>query len=461
MNRMRNLLLILIVWVDFHSAQTVNKEDSTRIKAIYDQALTENKGYEILRVLCKDIGPRLSGSENAEKAVLYTKQVMEDLGFDTVFLQEVMVPKWERGKAEKCILTNSKRFAQKSLNITALGNSVGTGSKGIRAGVVEITDFEQLDSLGREVLEGKIVFYNIPMNPTYISTGRAYGEAGRQRWSGASEAAKYGALASINRSLTLANDDYPHTGSMGYKLNLPKIPGFAVSTNDADYLSKLLKEEPGVQMYLESTCGIVDTVLSYNVIGQITGAEFPDEYIIVGGHLDSWDLGEGAHDDGAGCVQSIDALNVLLKTGYRPRYSLRAVMFMNEENGLGGGREYARVAEEQKVKHIAAIESDGGGFRPLGFGMSASPEQVKKFQSWQPLFLPYDIFSFRDGGGGADIGPLKPQGVPLIGLRPDSQRYFNHHHTAIDTFEYVDRRELQLGAAALASLIYLIDFHGL
>lgn len=461
MNRMKKLLLTLVFACVFASAFADNKEDSTQIKAIFDEALTENKGYDLLRVLCKDIGPRLTGSENAEKAVQFTKSAMEELGFDTVFLQEVMVPKWERGKPEKCILTNSKRFAQKALNVTALGNSVGTGNKGIRAGVVEITDFDQLDSLGRNVLEGKIVFYNIPMNPTYISTGRAYGEAGRQRWSGASEAAKYGALASVNRSLTLANDDYPHTGSMGYKLNLPKVPGFAVSTNDADYLSHLLKEEPNIQMYLESTCGIVDTVLSHNVIGEIRGSEFPDQYIIVGGHLDSWDLGEGAHDDGAGCVQSIDALNILLKTGYRPRHSLRAVMFMNEENGLAGGMEYARVAEEQNAKHVAAIESDGGGFRPLGFGMSASPEQVKKFQSWQPLFLPYDIFSFRDGGGGADIGPLKPQGVPLIGLRPDSQRYFNHHHTAIDTFEYVDRRELQLGSAALASLMYLIDKYGL
>lgn len=452
---MKKVIIFLLALVAFSSGYAT--DDSTRIKAIFDESLSNGEAYEILRVMCKDIGHRLSGSENAEKAVVYTKKVMEDLGFDTVFLQEVMVPKWVRGKAEKCILTNSKNFSQKTLNITALGNSIGTGNKGVRAEVVEITDFAQLEELGRENLEGKIVFYNIPMNPTYIRTFRAYGEAGRQRWSGASEAAKYGALASVNRALASNNDDYPHTGSLGYKLNLPKIPGFSISTNDSDYLSNLLKEEPGIQMYLESNCGIVDTVLSHNVIGEIKGSEFPDEYIIVGGHLDSWDLAEGAHDDGAGCVQSIDALRHFLALGIKPRHSLRAVMFMNEENGLGGGRKYAKIVEENNVKHVAALESDGGGFRPLGFGCSGTREQVDKFLSWQPLFLHYDIFDFSEGGGGADIGPLRPMGIPTIGLRPDSQRYFDHHHTANDVFETVNKRELQLGSAALASLIYLID----
>ncbi len=431
--------------------------DSIQIKAIFDESLTNGKAYEILRELCKDIGPRLTGSENAEKAVAYTKKKMEDLGFDTVFLQEVMVPKWQRGKAEKCILTNSKKFTQKPLNITALGNSIGTGGKGVKSKVIEITDFDQLEEYGREKLEGRIVFYNIPMNPTYISTFRAYGEAGRQRWSGASEAAKYGAIASVNRSLTLANDDYPHTGSLGYKLNLPKIPGFAISTNHADYLSELLKEEPEIEMYLESNCDIVDTVLSYNVIGDLRGSEKPDEYILVGGHLDSWDLGEGAHDDGAGCVQSIDAVREFKALGIKPRHTLRVVMFMNEENGLGGGKAYGKYTEDKSIKHIAAIESDGGGFRPLGFSMTASDAQIEKFRSWKTLFLPYDIFVFKSGGGGADIGPLETLGVPVVGLSPDSQRYFNHHHTSNDVFETVDKRELQLGSAALASLMYLID----
>lgn len=431
--------------------------DSTQIRAIFDESLANGQAYEILRGLCKDIGPRLTGSENAEKAVLYTKKVMEDLGFDTVYLQEVMVPKWERGKPEKCILTGSKNFAQKPLLITALGNSIGTGSKGIRAEIVEITDYDQLEEFGREKIEGKIVFYNIPMNPRYINTGKAYGEAGKIRWNGASDAAKYGALASVNRALTTSLDDYPHTGSMGYKLNLPKIPGFSISTNDSEYLSTLLKAEPSIEMYLESTCGMADSVLSHNVIGEIRGSEFPDEYIIVGGHLDSWDLAEGAHDDGAGCVQSIDALRNFIALGIKPRHSLRAVMFMNEENGLAGGKKYAEIVELTKEKHVAALESDGGGLRPLGFGCSGTEEQMDKFQSWQPLFLPYDIFKFKRGGGGADIGPLRPLGVPTIGLSPDSQRYFDYHHTANDVFETVNKRELQLGSAALSSLIYLID----
>lgn len=438
-----------------------SSEDSIAVKRIFDQCLSDGKAYELLRTLCKDIGPRLTGSENAEKAVKWTKKTMENLGFDTVFLQPVMVPKWERGKKEKCILTNSKKFAQRELDITALGNSVGTGNKGLRAEVIEISSFEQLEEYGREKIEGKIVFFNIPMNPTYISTFRAYGEVGRQRYSGASEAAKFGAIASVNRSLTLAMDDNPHTGSLSYKLNLPKIPGFSISTIDSEYLSNLLKEEPDIKMYLQSTCEIVDTVQSYNVIGEIRGSEFPEVYIIVGGHLDSWDLAEGAHDDGAGCMQSIDALATFINLNIKPRHSLRAVMFMNEENGLGGGKEYARVAEENNIKHAAALESDGGGFRPLGFGCSGTDKQVAKFMSWRTLFLPYDIFKFYSGGGGADIGPLKPQGVPVIGLSPDSQRYFDHHHSALDVFETVNRRELHLGSAALASLIYLIDTQGL
>ncbi|MEQ8519600.1 MAG: M20/M25/M40 family metallo-hydrolase [Cytophagales bacterium] len=455
---MKKIYFLLIALVAFSNGYAIS--DSTRIRAIFDESLVNGQAYEILRGLCKDIGPRLSGSENAEKAVAYTKKVMEDLGFDTVFLQEVMVPKWERGKPEKCILTGSKKFAQKPLKITALGNSISTGNKGLRAEIVEITDFAQLEEMGRERLEGKIVFYNIPMDPRYINTGRAYGKVGRIRWNGASEAAKYGAIASVNRALTLAQDDYPHTGSMGYKLNLPKIPGFSISTNASDYLSKVLKDEPKIQMYLESTCGMADSVLSHNVIGEIKGSEFPDEYIIVGGHLDSWDLAEGAHDDGAGCVQSIDALRHFIALGIKPKHSLRAVMFMNEENGLAGGKKYAEIVEKTGEKHVAALESDGGGFRPLGFGCSGTEEQMDKFQAWQPLFLPYDIFDFKRGGGGADIGPLRPMGIPTIGLSPDSQRYFDHHHTANDVFETVNKRELQLGSAALSSLIYLIDKYG-
>jgi Zn-dependent M28 family amino/carboxypeptidase len=431
------------------------------IKSIYEESLTNGQAHDILRHICKEIGPRLSGSDNAQKAVEYTRDKMIELGFDTVFLQEVMVPKWVRGKEERCVISNSNKFTQKPLNVTALGNSVATGNKGIKAQIVEITDFDQLDTLGREGIQGKIVFYNIPMNPTYMNTGSAYGDAGRQRWEGPSMAAKYGAIASVNRSLTLAQDDLPHTGVTGYKLNLPKIPGFAVSTNDADALSKILKEEKDVEMYLFSDCDIVDTVLSYNVVGEIRGSDKPDEYIIVGGHLDSWDLAEGAHDDGAGCVQSIDALRTFMALNYKPKHSLRAVMFMNEENGLGGGRKYAELAELNKEKHVAALESDGGGFLPIGFGMNGTEEEVKKFQSWKPLFEPHHLFIFKDGGGGADIGPLKPQGVPIIGLTPDSQRYFNHHHAANDVFEAVDKRELQLGSAALSSLIYLIDSQGL
>lgn len=453
------LLLVLFSFLSFNSR--AQDKDSIVIKSFFDEALTNGDAYPILRHLCKEIGHRLSGSENAEKAVQYTFDKMKELGFDTVFLQEVRVPKWERGKPEKCVLTKSKKFAQKTLNVTALGNSVGTGNKGLKANIVEVTNFEEMEKWGRDSLEGKIVFYNIPMNPTYISTGRAYGEAARQRYSGPSEASKYGAIATVNRSLTLLIDDNPHTGSTGYKLNLPKIPGFAVSTKDAEELSRLLKDEPEIEMYLESTCGIVDTVISHNVIGEIRGSEFPDEYIIVGGHLDSWDLAEGAQDDGAGSAQSIDALALYLKLGIKPRHSLRTVMFMNEENGLAGGKKYAELSGLYREKHVAALESDGGGGRPLGFGCTGTDEEVASFMSFKKYFEPYDIFEFRSGGGGADIGPLKAQGVPLIGISPNSQRYFDYHHSKLDVFETINRRELHLGSAALASMIYLIDQRGL
>ncbi|GAB4235142.1 MAG: M28 family peptidase [Ekhidna sp.] len=429
------------------------------IKKIYDEALTNGEAYDNLRYLCKEIGNRLSGSPEAAAAVEYTKQLMESYGFDSVYLQPVMVPHWVRGKKEIVRVLNSEKHGTFELNALALGNSVGTGSEGVLADVIEVSGLDEVNELGKKV-EGKIVFYNGEMDPTLINTFGAYGGAVAQRSSGASEAAKYGAKAIIIRSVTNRRDDIPHTGSLRYKALINQIPAVAISTNDADKLSTILKEQK-LNIYIETHCQQLPDVLSYNVIGELKGTEFPDEIIAVGGHLDSWDVGEGAHDDGSGCVQAIEALRLFKALGLKPKRTLRAVMWMNEENGLRGGREYARVSKEKGEKHIAALESDSGGFLPLGFSMSGTEAQKDQVKAWKDFFLPFGLWDFDQNGGGADISPLSPQGVLLIGLEPSNQRYFIYHHTPADVFEAVDQRELELGAASMSAMVYLLDQEGI
>jgi hypothetical protein len=323
--------------------------------------------------------------------------------------------------------------------------------------------FEDLEKLGRDKIKGKIIFYNRPMDATLLNTFQAYGGCVDQRHGGAVEAAKYGAVGVIVRSMTLRLDDYPHTGSMTYG-ELPvseRIPAAAISTNAAELLSTTLKLDPNIMFYFKQNCKQLEDVPSFNVIGEIAGSTHPDEIIVVGGHLDSWDLGDGSHDDGAGCVQSMEVLRLLKIIGYKPKRTIRAVMFMNEENGLRGGKKYAAEARVKNENHVFALESDAGGFTPRGFSIDSSEEHFKQIEGWKSLFAPYLVHQFTKGGGGADIGPLKKDGMVLAGLRPDSQRYFDHHHAMNDTFEHVNKRELELGAAAMTSLIYLIDTYGL
>lgn len=428
------------------------------IRKMYDETLANGHVYSNLRYLCKEIGHRLSGSPQAAAAVEYTKQLMESYDLDTVYLQPVMVPHWVRGKKEIVQVINSQKgtFEMEAL---ALGNSVGTGPDGVSAEIIEVSGIEEVNKLGKKV-EGKIVFYNGAMDPTIINTFGAYGGAVIQRSSGASEAAKFGAKAIIIRSVTNRKDDIPHTGMLRYKPLINQIPAVAISTNDADKLSAMLKEQ-SLEVYIETHCKMLPEVLSYNVIGELRGTEFPEEIIAVGGHLDSWDVGEGAHDDGSGCMQAIEVLRLYTSLGMRPKRTIRAVMWMNEENGLRGGREYARIAKEKGEKHIAALESDSGGGQPLGFSMSGSDAQKNQVKAWRNYFLPYRVWDFNQNGGGADIGPLSPQGTLLIGLRPSNQRYFIYHHTPADVFESVDQRELELGAASMAAMVYLLEQEGI
>lgn len=432
--------------------------DEKQIRAIYDTALLDAKGYDWLEYLSNQIGGRLSGSLNAEMAVNYTKKQLDSLGLDNVWLQPVMVPKWVRGTPEIAYIETSPGKTT-NVPVCALGGSVATPATGIKAQVVEVQGLEDLKKLGREKVEGKIVFYNRPMQANLIQTFEAYGGCVDQRYSGAMEAGKYGAVGVIVRSMNLRLDDYPHAGAMSYG-DMPesqRIPAAAISTNGAELLSGMLKLNPDIRFYLKQTCRQYEDVKSYNVIGEIKGSERPDEIMVVGGHLDSWDLGDGAHDDGAGCVQSMEVLRLLKKTGYKPKRTLRVVLFMNEENGLRGGNKYAEVARAKNEKHVFALESDAGGFTPRGFNLECNDSQFNLINSWKPLFEPYLIHLFRKGHSGADIRPLKENDIVLAGLMPDSQRYFDHHHAANDTFEHVNKRELQLGAATMASLVYLVD----
>ena len=434
------------------------KSDSITIKKISDDIMTNGGAYENLRFLCKKIGARLSGSDNAAKAVLATKKMLEDAGADTVYLQPCMVTHWVRGKKEEgYTLIDGKKL---SLKMTSLGNSEGSNGKLIGANIVEVKSMNELQQLGSTV-KGKIVFFNIAMNPTYIGTFNAYGEAGVGRRAGSAEAARYGALACIVRSLASNADDYPHTGATRYNDSFPKIPAIAISTNSANMISANLKMGKNVAVYFKNSCKMLPDVLSYNVVGEIRGTTNVKEIITVGGHLDSWDLAEGASDDGTGIVQSIEVIRALKASGLKPKRTIRAVMFMNEENGGGGGRSYAAFAKQKAEQHIFALESDAGGFTPRGFTFDMASEKLISIQKWTKLFYNYGVYELIPGGGGSDIEPLSEQGIPTSGLRVDSQRYFDIHHAATDVFEQVSRRELHLGAVNMAALIWLISEYGL
>lgn len=446
----------------FVSTIAFAQNDSAMIRKIYTEALSNGKSYSNLDYLSNKIGGRLAGSPEAQKAVEWSFKAMKEAGADTVYLQECMVPHWVRGPKEVAKVLSSNSKGVKEVPICALGGSIATPPEGITAQVIEVMGIKGLEKLGKEKIQGKIVFFNEPMDPTFIETFRAYGRAVEQRWAGAMEAAKFGAVGVVVRSMTLRQDDEPHTGSMGYKDSINKIPACAISTNGANWLSNYLKTDKELKFYLKMNCETLPEEKSYNVVGEIYGTEKKEEIITVGGHLDAWDNGDGAHDDGAGIVQSIEVLRIFKALGIKPKRTIRAVAFMNEENGLRGGKKYAELAKLKNEKHIAAIESDAGGFSPRGFSSEMDVERKKKVLSWKPLFLPYGVYDFDKEGGGADIGPLhKEFGTPVFELLPDSQRYFDYHHTAIDTFDAVNKRELELGGAAMTALVWLLSQHGL
>ena len=442
-------------------AALAQNTDSAFIRRIADEVLTNGQSYEDLRVLTKKVGARLSGSPQMVKAEQWGLQTLKALDPDKAWLQQCMVPHWVRGGKDEAKATYTSKGSRqvKELNVVALGNSVGS-MKPLTADVVEVKDFEELQSKKDEV-KGKIVFYSYAFIPTYVRTFRSYADAVKYRGNGPSEAARYGAVGVIVRSMSHGANNVPHTGSTKYADSIARIPAAAIGLEDADWLSSQLKNGKVAVTMLTRGRSLPDTI-GHNVIAEIKGSEFPDEYITVGGHLDSWDVGEGAHDDGAGIVQTIEVLRTFKKLGYQPKRTIRFVLFANEENGTRGGQKYAEEAMANGEKHIFALESDNGGFTPRGFSMTGTDAQYQKMFSWQPILAPYGAIEIERGGGGADIGPLaRTQNTPVAGLQPDSQRYFDLHHATNDVFEAVNKRELELGAINMAALIYLVDRHGM
>ena len=439
------------------------QEDSVMVKKIADEILLNGKAYANLYTLCKSVGQRLSGSAGMYKGEAWGLQTLKEAGAEKVYLQECMVPHWVRGQKEIAEFRTKKRSADPSFNVLSIGNAVGTGDKGVLAPVIEVKNFDELNRRKDEV-KGKIVFFNYPFNKTLL--GGAYGDAVRYRSGGASAAARYGALAVIVRSVTAAFDDNPHTGALRYNDSFPKIPAVAISTKGAEALSAYLKGSYATNdFFIRTNCLMLPDTIGHNVIGEIKGTDFPDEIITIGGHLDSWDPAEGASDDGTGMVQSVEVLRAFNAIGYKPKHTIRIVLFANEENGGRGAEKYAEEAKAKKEKHFMAMESDGGAEYPRGFGCGMTKEQFAKVDSWKKYFEPLDAakFSFNEGaGGGADIGPLQTNfKTPQFGLSTTGQRYFDMHHSANDVFEKVNAQELNLCAVVMATMVYLVDKNGL
>ncbi|TAJ02149.1 MAG: M28 family peptidase [Planctomycetota bacterium] len=427
-----------------------------RCRALFARALEDNRCHAILADLCATAPKRMSGSAGYATAVEWGRQQMLALGFANVRLEPCMVPHWERGAREELSIAAPGAFAGEKLAVLALGGSVATAPTGLVGRVVEFKGLGDLRENGARA-KGAIAFLNQPLDPTELDTFRAYGKAVGQRWAGASEAARVGAIAVLVRSLTLRLDDHPHTGSMGYADGVPQIPAAAISTRAAERLSALLAAGHAVELKLALHCRTLPDEPSFNVVGELVGTAKPDEILVVGGHLDAWDAGDGAHDDGAGCAQALESLRLIRALGYGPRRTLRCVLFANEEFGTRGGNAYAATHADELAKHVLALESDRGGFLPRGFEGTLNDAARARLAPLYEALAFAGIAHWEPGNGGVDIGPMKGAGVPLVGLVPDSQRYFDVHHAASDVIENVHPRELALGAAAMAALLHYVD----
>ena len=455
---MKGIVIVLMVLATSVFAGEPGTEYKNLILKMSSDGLSSLGAFRTLKGVTA-AGPRLSGSENSAVARAWMQQALVESGCDSVWTESVMVPHWVRGHVERARVAASgkKPFA---LSICALGGSCGTASKGITAEVIEVRSLDEAKALGATA-RGKIIFYNRPMDPTKFSPGEAYGGAVDQRGNGANIASKLGAVGALVRSMTMSTDDVPHTGSTHFDDSTRPIPVAAVGIESADKLSALLHASQHVRVSMRLDCVTLPDAESANVIGEIRGSEFPHDIILLGAHTDSWDKGVGAHDDAAGCAHVIEALRLLKHAGVHPKRTIRAVLYINEENGLKGGIAYAAAPQRISERHIAAIETDAGGFSPRGFGVSTDSLSFEKIKSWSSFFESIGADRIRKGGGGADISPLRDKCKAMLGLSVDGQRYFDYHHSANDTVDKVNPRELELGAIAIAEIADLLAQEGL
>lgn len=414
------------------------------------ESLLHGRAFERLTHLCDRIGPRLAGSKALDDAVHWAADVMKQDGFENVRLEKVMVPHWVRGHTRAALIEPREQ----ALDVLALGGSPGTPEGGITAEVMVVKSFEELTERAAEAA-GKFVLFNDPMVPQ-DEMFRAYGPAVRYRSRGASEASKRRAVGALVRSVTTVSLNTPHTGATGFDAGVRPIPAVAVTTETADLLERLVRSGQSVQLHLDLGCQTLPDVESANVVGEIVGRETPEEIVLLGAHIDSWDVGTGAHDDGAGTAVVLEAARLLRRLDLRAKRTIRVVLFTNEENGLRGARGYREQHVEELERHTAAFEVDSGGFRPKGFRITAAPQAVETLRGLCAVLEGIDAHRVDTGGGGADIGVLRDAGVPLISLWPDSTHYFDLHHTRADTLDKVNPRELRLQAACLASIAYAV-----
>jgi carboxypeptidase Q len=456
---MKKLIAALALTLTTSAFAQATDANATRL---IDHILAHSQAYETLSFLTDNIGPRLSGSKGAALAVAYTEKRFKEWGID-VRREAVMVPHWVRGEERARLVShNDQRIV-----LTALGGSVATPAAGITADVIEVTSFDQLAALGREKIQGKIVFYNGEMDMSLVESGKAfeaYSKAVVFRGVGASRAAEFGAVASVIRSVASASLRTPHTGSLRYDEKQPKIPAAAMTTEDAGLVHRLLAKGERVRMHLVLTPRSLPDVASSNVIAEIRGSERPEEIVLIGGHLDSWDLATGAIDDGSGVVMVMETLRAMKELGIRPKRTIRGVLFMNEENGLRGGRKYFEnaAAREEVQKHIAVIESDAGSAPPVGFITTLEGKNLERTQARMKVLDRITPLRFDSSKHtGADTSPLTDAGIPGFGFVPDPRHYFDFHHTPADTLDKVDPKALAQDTAAVAALAYVIAEEGL
>lgn len=431
------------------AAQMVTSEATTPSLAeqLVTRALDDNRAHALLADLIAHAPKRLAGTPGMHAANAWALQAMREIGLENVRLEPVTVPHWIRGEVERLVVDGPGGEATHP--ITALGGSVATPVGGLCAEVLMVRSFEELQERAAEA-KGKIVFFNRAMPRVLRNTFHGYRDAVPQRGTGAIEAAKVGGIAAIVRSVTTAIDDHPHTGAMRYEEGVAKVPAVAISTRGAEALAARLAAGEAVKVTVEVDCAMGEPVVGGNVVGEIVGSSHQDEIVVFGAHLDGWDTGVGAHDDGAGCVHCLEAARLLVVQGYKPARTLRIVLFANEENGLDGARAYPEAHADELAHHVAALETDNGGFEPQGFGAGIDAARRDALALHLAPLRDLGMGALIEGGGGADIGPLRAHGVPLFSLLVANHRYFDYHHSALDRLDAVNERELAMGGAALA-----------